>query len=475
MTPPSNPLSSPLTARSVTGPLLGRRTVLALAAGAAALPLVGCAPGGSAPLPGSGSAPSTVNIDPTTMGDVTLVAMDTWTDKTAMQAQWITQVNTDFATKYPNITIDRKTATFDDINKTLKLKLSDPSTPDVVPANNGWQGIGTFAKAGLILNLDAYAKAYGWDARIAKTIAMQHTMSVDANAIGTGSFFGMPIAQGGFITCYYNRAKLEALGLGVPTTFDEFDAALDKAKSAGEVPMMIGTQDQWLSTTTLFAVMNVFGEKAKIADFVYGIGGTAADTGMTQAAEAYQRWATADYLPNNFAGTSGSDSGTAFVEGTGVFYFYYSDSLPFKTTATADKFGTFLLPAATGELRATGATNQNFSIASRSKNPDAAALYLDFVSSKAAGETAMKTGVMPFLDSFTAPDTAGALLKEEIAELNAVQATDGFVPYFDWASPTMLDTMGAQTQLLLAGKITPVQLVAACQKDYDAFRKTQGK
>jgi len=49
------------------------------------------------------------------------------------------------------------------------------------------------------------------------------------------------------------------------------------------------------------------------------------------------------------------------------------------------------------------------------------------------------------------------------------------VPYFDWASPTMLDTMGAQTQLLLAGKITPDQLVEACQKDYDAFRKTQGK
>jgi raffinose/stachyose/melibiose transport system substrate-binding protein len=82
---------------------------------------------------------------------------------------------------------------------------------------------------------------------------------------------------------------------------------------------------------------------------------------------------------------------------------------------------------------------------------------------------------MPFNASFEAPATAGALLKDEIAELNAVQETDGFVPYFDWASPTMLDTMGAQTQLLLAGRVTPDQLVQACQKDYDAFRKTQGK
>jgi len=289
---------------------LGRRTLWGLAAGTAALPLVSCAPGGS-------SAPPRwhrVHLqhgqpDPASMGDVTITAMDTWTDKTAMQAQWITQVNTDFQAKYPNITIDRKTATFDDINKTLKLKLSDPSTPDVVPANNGWQGIGTFAEAGLILNLDAYAKAYGWDTRIAKTIAKQHTMSADSNAIGTGAFYGMPIAQGGFITVYYNRAKLSSLGLSVPTTFEEFEAALAKAKSAGEVPMMIGTQDQWLSTTTLFAVMNVFGEKDKIADFVYGISGSAADTGMVEAATAYQKWSQADYLPKNFAGTSGSDSG----------------------------------------------------------------------------------------------------------------------------------------------------------------------
>ncbi len=92
-----------------------------------------------------------------------------------------------------------------------------------------------------------------------------------------------------------------------------------------------------------------------------------------------------------------------------------------------------------------------------------------------AGEIALKTGVMPFNGTFEKPAEAGALLADELAELNAVQETDGFVPYFDWASPTMLDTLGAQTQLLLAGKITPDQLVEACQKDYDAFRKSQGK
>jgi raffinose/stachyose/melibiose transport system substrate-binding protein len=450
-----------------------RRTFLGLAAAAVAAPLAGCAPGGSSSS-SSSSAPSTVNTDPASMAEATLTVMDTWTDKTSMQAQWLVSVNTAFQSKYPKITIKRSSATFDDINKTLKLKLSDPSTPDIVPANNGWQGIGTFAKAKLILNLDAYAKAYSWDNRIPKTIAMQHRVTPDGSQIGTGSFYGMPIAQGGFITVYYSRAKLAKLGIAVPTTFEEFQQALAKAKAAGEVPMAIGTQDQWLSTTTLFALMNVFADQDKLANFVYGISGSASDTGMKEAAAVYQQWSKAGYLPDNFAGTSGADSGQHFVDGTGVFYFYYSDSLPFKTVETANKFGAFLLPTQ-GQLHATGATNQNFSIASKSKNPDAAALYLDFVSSATAGEIALKTGVMPFNGPFQAPTGAGALLKDEVAELNAVQKTDGFVPYFDWSSPTMLDTLGAQTQLLLAGRVTPDQLVASCQKDYEAFRKTSGK
>lgn len=451
-----------------------RRTLLALTAGAVALPIVGCAPGSSGSPEREKSAPSDVNTDPGSMGDVTLATMDTWVDKTSMQAQWIEEVNADFSAKYSNITIKRSSATFDDINKTLKLKLSDPSAPDVVPANNGWQGIGTLAKAGLILNLTPYAEAYKWNDRLPPTIAQQHQVSEDGSQIGTGAIFGMPISQGGFITVYYPRAKLEKLGLSVPESFDDFTAALEKAKSGGEVPMMIGTQDQWLSTTTLFAVMNAFADKSAISDFVYGIGGAATDTGMKEAATVYQEWAKKKYLPENFAGMPGEDAGQKFVDGSGLFYFYYSDSLPFQTTATADKFGTFLLPTE-GELQATGATNQNMSIAANSKNPDAAALYLDYISSEEAGTTAMTTGVMPFNGTFTAPDDAGPLLTDEVGDLNAVQKTDGFIPYFDWASPTMLDTLGAQCQLLLAGRATPDQLVEACQKDYDAFQKTQGK
>src|SRR5207244_1014252 len=122
---------------------------------------------------------------------------------------------------------------------------------------------------------------------------------------------------------------------------------------------------------------------------------------------------------------------------------------------------------------ATGAAATNLSVATRSAHPDAAALYLDFVSGQPAGEMAVAAGVMPFNGTYSAPAGASPLLSDEIGQINAVQSSDGFVPYFDWASPTMLDTLGAQAQQLLADRVTPDQLVAACQQDYDAFRKTQ--
>src|SRR3954447_880451 len=73
-----------------------RRMFLGLAAGAVAIPITGCAPGGSAPAGGSANAPSDVNTDPGSIAETSITTMDTWTDKTSMQAQWITAVNAAF-------------------------------------------------------------------------------------------------------------------------------------------------------------------------------------------------------------------------------------------------------------------------------------------------------------------------------------------------------------------------------------------
>src|SRR4051812_14268296 len=451
---------------------MSRQLKLVGALAASALLLTACAPGGAAPVAGNSHA---VVTDPAKIGKATISVMDYWPGHDSPLSKWMLAVEEGFQQKYPNITIKRTSQSFDDANKTMRLKLSDPSAPDVVPANNGWGGIGALSKAHLLLDLDKYADAYRWKTRLPETIARQHQVSTDGKHIGEGHLFGVPAAQGAFIAVYYNRAKLKSLGLEVPTTLGEFEDDLATAKAAGEVPVQLGTLDQWLATTALFALQNAYASSTAINDFVYGTGSQPlSSVGMKEAAATFKQWSDSGYLTPNFAGIAGGDAGQAFVDGTGLFSFNYSDSLPVKDQAQGNEFGTFLLPSPDGPaVSATGATQANFSVGAGSKEPDAAALFLDYISSPDAGQLAIDQGVMPFIGSYEAPADA-PLLGDEISELNAIQKSDGFVPYFDWSSPTMLATLGAQTQELLAGKITPDQLVEAGQADYDSFKAKQG-
>ena len=50
-----------------------------------------------------------------------------------------------------------------------------------------------------------------------------------------------------------------------------------------------------------------------------------------------------------------------------------------------------------------------------------------------------------------------------------MSTANGLVPYLDWATPTMGDTLGATLQDLLAKKVTPQQALEALQKDYGDF------
>lgn len=450
--------------------LRSRRLHKALSVGsillASSLALAGCAPGGTST---AATHNSKVVTDPAKIGSATITVLDTWTGNTPL-SRWMQAVEAGFMKKYPNITIKRQSQSFDDLNKTLRLKLSDPSAPDVVPANNGWAGIGDLAPAHLILDLKDYGKAYGWN-RFPESIARQEEVTPNGKHIGEGDLYGVPAAQGAFIAIYYNRAMLTQLGLTVPTTLGEFESDLAKAKAAGQIPIQIGTEDQWNATAALYALQDVNGNGKDITNWVYGTGSEQlSQLGMTQAAQTFQSWADKGYLTPDFAGVSGADSGQAFVSGKGLFTFSYSDSLPFASQAQSNKFGSFLLPTATGPAQyATGATQSNFSIAANSKHPNAAALFLNYLSSSAAGKEAVAQGVMPFLGSYQAPANE-PMLSDEIAELTQIQKSNGFIPYLDWGSSTLLTTLGQQTQELLANKTSPAALTAAGQADYDAAK-----
>jgi raffinose/stachyose/melibiose transport system substrate-binding protein len=433
--------------------------------------LAGCMPG-TAPAAGSNTAGSSaVATDPARMGKVTLHVLDAFSGGT--DNAWMRATVAAFQRRYPNITVKRTSLPWNDLMAALPLKLRSADAPDIVPPNNGWQSLGTLVRGGLVRNLDGYAKAYGWTRQFPQPIMRESEFTAGGRQMGTGSVFGAPVARASLIEAYYNRSLLRRIGAQVPRSYADFTADLAKAHAAGITPISLGNVDQSGITTPLYSAMNALGSQRSISDFIYSQGHTGiAQTGFPQAVSAMRQWSQKGYFGPGYAGTANQDAAQAFVDGKALFRFDYSGSLPLTTGRSAG-FGSFVLPRADGgKPAATASSAAQFSIASKSKHPDAAAAFLNFAAGKQAAELAVQNGTMPLLHPDLSAPAGNPLLSDDVAVARQISADGTAVPYLDWSTPTLLTTIDTSMQSLLAGKTTASTVVAAADKDDSAFLKT---
>ena len=112
-----------------------------------------------------------------------------------------------FEEKYPNVTVKVSFRDFSSWIKQAKLVASTNNPPDVFAGNQGYQLDGELVKAGLILPLDKYAKAYGWDKSYTPETLQQFEWTDDGKTFGEGTLWG--VAQTGQSTgVFANMAKL---------------------------------------------------------------------------------------------------------------------------------------------------------------------------------------------------------------------------------------------------------------------------
>ena len=159
--------------------------------------------------------------------------------------------------KYPNVTIERTSKSFSDLQKQVELAISGDNPPDVVQANNARGDMGAFVQAGLLRQLDGYADVYGWDDRFPETVRSVSSYTSDGKTFGEGNLYGVPLT-GEMVGVWYNKAKLEELGIDPPQTVEDFEAALQTAKDAGEIPIQFGDLDQWPGIHEFGFVQNLF-------------------------------------------------------------------------------------------------------------------------------------------------------------------------------------------------------------------------
>jgi raffinose/stachyose/melibiose transport system substrate-binding protein len=434
-------------------------TAVALAALAA-----GCGtPGGDSGDNAEDARESNANaakIDVSKAGNVTLTVWDQ--EVRGGQARQIKRLNEQFQSEYPNVKIERVAKSFTDLNTTLKLAVSGPKAPDVVQANQGRQVMGQLVKGGLLKPMDAYAEAYGWGERWAKTLLDLNSFSPDGETFGSGNLFGVS-QMGEIVGVFYNKDKVPE----PPKTFAEFEQMLAQAKQGGDVPISFGNLDKFGGIHEFQTVQNQFVDKQAVRDFVFGRETASFATAENEEAAAkLQDWAEDGYFTPDFNGTGYDAAWQQFAKGRGPFLIGGTWLTADLASAMGDKVGFFLLPGPEEGAPpvSLGGESLPWGITSKSKNADVAAAYIDHLTDAEAAAALVETDNLPAMATDVEPE--GALSQDVFAAWQALNEADGFTPYIDYATPTFYDDFSAAVQRLMAGRLEARDFVAEVQGDY---------
>jgi ABC-type glycerol-3-phosphate transport system substrate-binding protein len=164
-------------------------------------------------------------------GELRVVSNWTGSEGEAFQA-----VIDGFHQKSPKVTVKVEQVPFDQTQALLTQQFAAGSPPDVAVALPGI--IRTFAGQDLQLNLDQQWD--GWIKDGAYTDALRQIASGPDGKADAVFFKGNVNAL-----VWYSPQQLKQLGIGVPSTWAEFTAAMDKAKAEGVAPLAVGGKDGW--------------------------------------------------------------------------------------------------------------------------------------------------------------------------------------------------------------------------------------
>ena len=352
----------------------------------------------------------------------------------------------EFTKQYPNVTWDIKQDQFANlINATPRL-LSGDNPPDLIRLPT----MVSFAKQGLLKNLDAYAAALGWNEWPVPQLT-QNRVAEDG-ARGSGSLYAMGLNYS-LTGIFYNKQLAEQIGMTAPPqTVAEFEDLLAKAKEAGLLPIM-----QWGSAKSgmglafpLQNLMAAFGPVEPINDWIFQKPGATIETETNlTAAQHLEQWIKNGYFPPDLNAIEYTDANARFGKGEGVFIFNgdwqnagYDKDLP-------GNVGFFLMPSAeAGGKPAAMSAPLTFGIAANANNADCAAFFLTWV---ASNETARQIDVTV---GGSNPGGPSGLAMPAVAEGSVTNETLAAGPVVGEAG-TSMDFIANATSAIFAQGWTP--------------------
>ena len=303
----------------------------------------------------------------------------------------------EFEEANPDIKVEVQRMSMDDYTQTIQTKIASGDAPDVFYIEQS--------------NLDKYAGSnYLMD--LTNTSIASH---YDGNMLTyDGKYYGAPLGVNTYIITY-NKSIFADLGIKVPETVSEFYAACDKIKESGIVPLVAGYQDSWvLMADTQAEYVN----DIMLRDQNALIKLENREVRFSESADwkaVFERFSKRmQYTQGDQFGTDWNTACTMLANAEAAMIV----SGDWTANNVADMgedvdLGAFMLPVSDDASQikiAVPGAGQSYAISAESQNPDAAVKFVDFMTSKEAGEkyVADSIGVCVIKDVET-PDVESAL------------------------------------------------------------------
>lgn len=233
------------------------------------------------------------------------VEIDWWHISTeAQQAAYWQELADAYMADNPNVTVNitvLENAAFKD-RLTTVMQAGDP--PDIFES---WGGavLWNYAENGLVRNIAPELEGEWKDSFSAQ--AALELFGQD------GEYYGVPWTWGA-VGMFYNKDLFEQAGVEIPTTWDEFLAAVQTFKDAGITPIALGEGERWPGHFWwVYLSLRLGGEEAFLK--AYNREGSFADEPFVQAGEYLKQLVDLEPFNEGFLGMTHPESEGVFGNG----------------------------------------------------------------------------------------------------------------------------------------------------------------
>lgn len=360
-------------------------------------------------------------------------------------------------------TVEFEEKSFEQIRSTASQVLNSDEAPDIMEFNKGNATAGLLASQGLLADITGAVEEHGWDEQLAPALQTTAKYSEDG-VMGSGAWYGVP-NYGEFVTVYYNKDAFAAAGIEIPTTYDEFTAALDAFVAQGITPLAEAGLEYPLGQLWYQLALSQ-ADRQFVNDYqLYENPVDWQGDEISYATETIVDYVDKGYISADVSGVKAEDAGVSFINGTSPIFvsgsWWYGR---FGSEITDFDFGIFPFPDSDLSL---GSSGNLWVVPERAANKDLAYEFIDITMRPEIQALIGNNGGLP-----VAADTAD-ITDEKSLELieafNAVNEQDGLSFYPDWPTPTFYDTIVAELQELVNGTKTAAEVQTSLGDEYESY------